>query len=484
MAISSDYNQHDQSTVMAWVKLNSLPATSASIVIGPRYGAAGWFHISVDSTGLLTASDHSQTLTGPQLATDTWYHIALATDWAQGTMWGQSRLYVDGVNADTINGASFPINSGTLYWGGETNYWDSGSSPINGVIDDARWFDTAITEQEVQTYMNLTIRPPKNRFMKHQNGTWVRMNTRSIITPPPVDGLMGWQLDSSNTGLARHGITGKNLPVYQGSSSPPAGTKIYGKRILTALDLSAGDIVVEKCLIEPVSALSMSFLITTIGGEQDKAPAILPILRDCTISGDMMPTGPDPNRPEDGDGYYPAMACGVYGLCNIYNCQIFNVGSGIATIGGNRQSDCEVIGNYVHSLRSWGPGATYGNHCDGYTVRTFRVDENPTRSLTVSKNRFDATTANETGAFFIQPINGHIGNVMIEDNYLEGNNWNLYAENHSGNSYSNIRVIDNRFRNDSSKWYAAPSGPGWTEFTENYTFHPSNPDNKGVQLSA
>jgi hypothetical protein len=68
-------------------------------------------------------------------------------------------------------------------------------------------------------------------------------------------GLKGWELNENNTGLAGAGITKETLPHYSGSAKPAAGTRIIEMRIETTLDLSAGNITLERCWIYPTSIL-------------------------------------------------------------------------------------------------------------------------------------------------------------------------------------------------------------------------------------
>ena len=46
--------------------------------------------------------------------------------------------------------------------------------------------------------------------------------------------LYGWQLTTSNTGLAGVGVDRNTLPLYTGSCTPPAGTTITLKKITCA----------------------------------------------------------------------------------------------------------------------------------------------------------------------------------------------------------------------------------------------------------
>lgn len=287
----------------------------------------------------------------------------------------------------------------------------------------------------------------------------------------PGETLLGWQLTTTNTGLAKHGINGASLPLYTGSAAPAAGTVITERRITSSLDLSAGDITIERCLIEPTSVGQGLPVITTVGWEQDKTPAIIPNIIDCTIRGTALPNG-------QGKGFTLA----IYGLANVRGCLVYDFGSGIATIGGNTTTSAVIEGNYVHSLFPYGNPATTGNHCDGYTVRGFSASSTPTRTLRVSNNRFECENANASGALFIQAIASRIDNLQVDNNYLEGNGYNLVLEAHS-NAYNQVSAHNNRFRPTGYGPGYVSGGPGWQLFTENFRYHATNPDNKGVAVA-
>jgi hypothetical protein len=81
---------------------------------------------------------------------------------------------------------------------------------------------------------------------------------------PPSTGLLGWQLTTSNIGLAPHGLACDSLPQYQGSGEPASGTVIRQMRVTVPLDLSNGNILIEKSCIRPSSVGSHhAYLVTT-----------------------------------------------------------------------------------------------------------------------------------------------------------------------------------------------------------------------------
>lgn len=461
VAISSDFNFHHSSTFMCWVRINALGATR-TIMYGPRYSGVGSWNVSVSAAGVISASWGS-TITGSTLTAGTWYHIAFAFDWAAGGGGSNSRLYVNGVLV--ASGEGFPINGGTLYWGGNTN-------PLNGTIDDARWYSNQLNQSQIQTLMNEPIAGPlessgTTRFSKAANGTWEPVRTRRIVGTPPAGTVYGWQLTRHNTGLAKHGINGERLPLYTGLMKPAAGTVIRGKKITTALDLSNGNITIERCLIQPTS--SGAFVLEGFNVNTE-IPAPTPItIRDCTIEASAM------------SEYNAAWSTGIRVIGTITGSYISGFGSGIAIMGLGNQHDCLIEGNYVANLRSWGDGATDGNHCDAFTIRDFSNAVVPARQITVQNNRFDCTTANATGACFLQTYSGRIDNALIQGNLLEGGGYN-FGLNHLNHPYSNIRSINNRFGPTGFGTHYVQGGSGFTAWTDNCLNAPGQPDNRGVAV--
>ena len=464
VAVSSDFTFYDSSTVMCWVKINAL-GEARTIVHGPRYGAGGAWMIEVSSTGVISASWGTTTIFGSTLEAGEWYHVAFAFNWAQGTLWSNSVLYVNGEPVAT--GEGFPIDPGTLYWGGLTY-------PLNGVIDDARWYSEQLSQGEIQELMNTPVpgvlqSSGTMRFVKGIDGEWKPARTRRIVGSVN-NTLHGWQLTRHNTGINKFGINGERLPVYSGLLKPLAGTVIRDKKITTGLDLSNGNITVERCYIQPTQ-FSGAFVVTAYDVNTD-TPAAMPVtIRDCTLDGSLL---------NDHDA---AMSCGIRALGIVTGNYVTGFGSGIAVISLGDQLDGYISGNYVTGLRAWGDPATDGNHSDGFTVRDFSCAVVPTRQLIVENNRFDCASGNDTGACFLQTYSGPIDNVIIRGNLLEGEGYTL-GLNELNYPYSNISVINNRFYSTGYGASYVQGGSGYTEWLDNYINSPGLSDNKGGIVTA
>lgn len=140
-------------TVMAWIKIAAYnqapsimnlrtPPNSSGFTLEQWYNNPGSILFAVNQTGV---SEGFSTLTSPGWQLNTFYHIAATFDAASGTM----ALYRDGIqvaftnnlphtNMATVSNPSFEIGRNIVAGLG----W-------NGLIDDARFYDHALTAAEI-----------------------------------------------------------------------------------------------------------------------------------------------------------------------------------------------------------------------------------------------------------------------------------------------------------------------------------------------
>lgn len=473
VTIDSQFQQFDSSTFMCWVRLNSV-STFQEIVYGPRYGSTGAWYVGVDTSGRLVAAWGDASMTGTTvLAPGTWYHIAFAFDWAAGTAGSNAALYLNGAIEATSTG--FPLNPGTLLWGGNMSSTD-GDQPLNGVLDDARWYSEQLAQSDIQTLMNTPVGSAQvnagtNRFFKDASGTWQPLYTVRKVNPPSISSLYGWQLDATNTGLARYGINGDHLPVYTGLTKPAAGTTIVGRKITTPLDLSNGNITIERCLVQPTGVAAGLQVLDTFNATTSE-PGDGPVtIKDCTIDGSLL------------DLYSAAMCGGVHVFGTVTGNYLTGFGSGFAVIAAGDTADTLIANNYVAHLVGWGDPAADGNHSDSFTVRDFTAATVPARQLTVQNNRFNNDSPNATGSCFIQTFSGEIDNTTVQGNLLEGSGWNM-GLNELNYTYSNIHSINNRFDPQGYGASYVQGGAGYTEWTDNYLNDPNQPNNQGAVVTS
>lgn len=289
---------------------------------------------------------------------------------------------------------------------------------------------------------------------------------------PSQPELLGWQLTSQNTGLAPHGLSCAGLPVYTGSAKPLSGTVISQKRIDMPLDLSNGDITIEKSCIQPPSVgLGLPTVTTTnyniCNPDCELTPSSITI-RDSEFDGSLL------------SQQQSAFSIGFLGVGSLYRNYIHGFGSGIGIANAGLSISVTIEGNYVTGLTAYGDPSTTGNHSDAFTIRDFVTTSNPTRYAIIKNNRFNSNSGNDTGAFFVQQTWGDdIDNVLIGGNLLEGLGYQLVLD---GNTYGNrLYVINNRF---SGTGYGAAamggSGSGWGVWTNNFINNPSATDSRGT----
>lgn len=281
---------------------------------------------------------------------------------------------------------------------------------------------------------------------------------------------VGWTITAANVGLTSLGINGASLPLYTGPDKPASGTTISNVRINGGLDLSAGNITVQRCLFQPTSAGQGMPLVTTTDYNTFIDVPTPVTIRDCDFDGTLLTT------------FSAAWCTGFMGVANMINNYIHHFGSGIGMLGTGLLHDALIEHNYVTDLVSYGDPATTGNHCDAYTIRDFPNRTVPTRQLIVRNNRFDCNTANGTGAFFVQAYADEIDNMTAQGNLLEGSGYQLILEWHN-NGYSNVKAINNRMTGTGFGAGYVTGGPGWTVQQENYLYNAGNQDGKGAPVS-
>jgi len=282
--------------------------------------------------------------------------------------------------------------------------------------------------------------------------------------------LKGWELTTANTGLAGVGLTCDALPEYTGDLRPASGAVLSGVRVTGPLDLSNGDITVEKSCVKPTSTgYHNDFLVTTTICADDgcsATPAGNVVIKDSDIDASSL------------EASAIAQSCAFLGVGKLYRNRMFGMGSGICFFETGAVHDALAEGNYVHGLRSWGD-----SHNEAATIRDFVQNSGDTRTVKFLNNRLDCSSGNATGGLFIQPTWLPIHNVTIQGNYLEGEGYNLYLESTSNATYGNVRAIDNRFRPTGWGPAATPSGPGYAQWVDNHLYANTPPDYKGAVVN-
>lgn len=322
-----------------------------------------------------------------------------------------------------------------------------------------------------------TSAPKPNTTAPTPSTTIPRPSNSTTTNSTAAKGLMGWQLNSHNVGLAPFGLTCSSLPVYKGSLTPAAGTRISGVRIVGQLDLRNGDIIVERSCIQPSSGSASNSgtaaIVSNFVCGRDSCPVISDrsiIIRDSEIDASNVPAS------------QIAAACAFRGTGTLQRNYMHGMGSGICFYGTGTKHDAIAEQNYVTDLRSYG-----SSHNEAATVRDFMVTgDNPNRVARFTNNRLNIADGNVTAGLFIQSLGDRIDNLRVEGNLIEGGGYNLFLNQPSSEngSYRNVRAVNNRFNSTGWGPSTVQGGPGWAEWRDNYRYSPSAPDARGAAVSA
>ena len=286
-----------------------------------------------------------------------------------------------------------------------------------------------------------------------------RGNSWTPPAAPSGDLGYGWQLDETNTGLARLGIDGNALDAYTGPSVIPAGTTISLKKItLSEIICYQGNITIDRCLIKPTAASDRAGLIYGYDPDVGSGQLGNVTVQDCDIDGTDISGSITLYR-----------ECAFRGAGTLLRNRIWSMGSGIAYFGTGAVTSGLIEHNYIYSLRGGGTPPD-DSHNEAGTVRSFTGT-----SLVWRNNKLICLTGHDSGALFLQTYAGDINNVSVEGNYFETASWCLYLEQSYGNTYSNMSAVNNRFKQSGFGPIAEVGGPGFAVLSQNYFYNASNP---------
>ena len=192
VAHSSSLNLTTAVTMEAWVRPTTVTGWR-TVMLKERSGYYGWaMYGNTDSNrpsaNVYTSTDHDLRGTA-QLAANTWTHLAATYD---GSV---IALYVNGTQAATVLASGSIISAtGSLRIGGNTIWGEY----FNGLIDEVRVYNRALTAGEIQTDMNRPVTNPDS-------------------TPPSAPGTLtatgglaqatlSWGPATDNTAVARYNV--------------------------------------------------------------------------------------------------------------------------------------------------------------------------------------------------------------------------------------------------------------------------------------
>src|SRR6478752_359629 len=136
-------------TFMAWVKVNSLTPAYQTIL-----GDGVVLYSGINSNGSMDCYPGTGPATSAAgvVTVGTWVHYAAVNNA------GSLQIYVNGVaSGSAATGAALNFGGATTY---EVGSYGTGTEPIDGIIDDLRIFDTALTAGQITTWMNTPAGAP------------------------------------------------------------------------------------------------------------------------------------------------------------------------------------------------------------------------------------------------------------------------------------------------------------------------------------
>lgn len=298
--------------------------------------------------------------------------------------------------------------------------------------------------------------------------------TQAQVLTPPVNltvGSMpgsGWQLSESTVGLARLGISCDSLPTYTGPSKPASGTAISMKKItLSELDLSNGNITLDRVCVKPSSAGNRASIIFGYNPDTGDNQLGSITIKDSDIDG------------SSASNNLIYATCAFRGAGSLYRNNIWGMGSGICYFGSSSVTTSVIEQNYVHDLRAGMYGSpSQQSHNESATIRSFTGT-----SMVWRNNKLISKSGADSGALFIQTYAGKIQNVTLDGNYFDSYGYDLPLEASYGNSYSNMQAVNNRFVISGYGVGYTTGGPGWAVWSNNHIYDQNAVDAKGKLAS-
>lgn len=300
-----------------------------------------------------------------------------------------------------------------------------------------------------------------------------------LVNAPPgeMSNTRGWQLTTANTGLARLGINGSQLPLYTGPGVIPAGSRISNVRFAGPINLNLGDIIIERCLIQPLGAGAGLPLVTTTDFNNFIPPAAPVIIRDCEIDATLLTS----NRPDFDDIRFRASVTAFEGIATLERNYVHGMGSGLVIRRTEDNTfDFRIEHNYVRDMIPWGNAAADGSHNNCISIRDFDNRVKPDRVGIIRDNRLELyTPSNASSVIQIAAERAPINNVTVQGNWIDGYGYTLWLSNSNWGFGTNMQCRNNRFT--PLQYYPSyAEGPGWNPWEDNFIYDAQAPDARGA----
>ena len=193
-------NVNDAVTIAAWVKLNSVPP-AFSVLIAGKYSAywLEWRDNKALSLSMFINGAYNGSGPTLDLADGEWHHIALTYDGTQKKGYhNRQEVFSEGASgAIDVSGVNFLVGEGHP---ASASY----NGCPDGLIDDVRVYNRALTQEEIQLMMRgkgypLALGPVPKDGAIHEN-TWVNLGWRAGDFAVSHDVYLGDNFDDVNDG--------------------------------------------------------------------------------------------------------------------------------------------------------------------------------------------------------------------------------------------------------------------------------------------
>jgi hypothetical protein len=242
---SSSLDLTNAMTLEAWVRPFGPTSWQAAIIKEQASDFAYGLYVNTDqdqSSGVANINGGDVAVNDPsedgQVPMNTWTHLTTTYD---GSI---LRLYENGI---LLNQASSPgkiaVSSGPLRIGGDSIWGEY----FNGLIDEVRVYNRALSQTEIQADMNTPINPPAL--------TQLTLTPASFTMP-----AVGATQQLTVTGTYSAGVT-QNVTLNAGltyTSSNPAAATVSSNGIVTAVSNGTTTITVSYGGFSPVTAATVS----------------------------------------------------------------------------------------------------------------------------------------------------------------------------------------------------------------------------------
>ena len=209
-------------TFEAWIKVNS--TSTGTQLINEWYGT-NRADIRIHGDGYLTYRENGGgfTYSATDLRDDIWHHIAVTHEGYAGN---NVKLYLDGSLFRTLS-FSTVVTSNLNTIGSDR----IGGNPLLGAIDDVRFWDVALTEEQISERMNVRLDGNETNLVRYypmDQGIPDGDNSGVVLAKDWTSGSQdGTLLEVALTGMTSNWVAGKSYPtIYPDTDNDTFGANI------------------------------------------------------------------------------------------------------------------------------------------------------------------------------------------------------------------------------------------------------------------